>query len=91
MAVSSDDDFATSVLFSMVVSHLGVGTMIILLGLVPFLLLSMFVICEVSEIITVCMFCIMVSSISVLNICLLLHQTSFSLSLKFTLIYTIWS
>jgi hypothetical protein len=51
----------------------------------------MSVICEVSEVITVCMFCIMVSSISVPNICLLLRQTSFSLSLKSILIYIIWS
>ena len=91
MAVFNDDDFASSVLVSMVVSHLGVGTVIILLGSVPFLLLSIFVICEVTEVITVCIFCIMVSFISVPNICLLLRHTSFFLSLKSILIHTIWS
>jgi len=73
MAVSNDDndddDFASSVLVSMVVSHLGVGIVIILLGLVPFLLLSIFVICDVSEVVTVGMFCIVIGSISVPYIC----------------------
>jgi hypothetical protein len=38
---------------------------IILLGLIPFLLLSVFVICEVREVITVCMYCTEVISLSV--------------------------
>lgn len=45
--------------------HLDVGTVRILLGLVPFLLLSIFVICEVHEVITDRMFCTEVSSLSV--------------------------
>ena len=92
MAVSiggDDDDFASSVLVSMVVSHLGVGTVIILLGLVPLLLLYIFVICDASEVVTLCMFCIMVGSISVPYMSL--HQTTFSPSLKSVLIYTVLS
>jgi hypothetical protein len=46
-------------------SHLHVGTVIILLGLVPVLLLSIFVICKFHEVITDCMFCTEVSSLSV--------------------------
>jgi hypothetical protein len=69
MAVSSDDDFASSVLVSMVDSHLGVGTMIILLRLVPFLILSVFVICEVSEVITVCFVLWLVAFQSQISVC----------------------
>jgi hypothetical protein len=52
-------------LFPWLFSHLHVGTVIILLVLVPFLLLSIFVICEVHEVITDFMFCIEDSSLSV--------------------------
>ena len=79
-------------LFPWLFSHLDVGTVIILLVLVPFLLLSIFVICEVHEVITDFMFCIEDSSLSVTYIyfSLLQCQTTLSLSLKPLLSYALW-